>query len=163
MPGWSLATQNAMPHAYKAGSQTELLRAQIAAMPEGGTFAMVAPPNPYRCPPGPYERVSMVAHYLSEHNPTARIMIVDPKETFSKQALFEDGWSRHYPGMIERIGPDFGGDRVEVRPDTMEVVIDGQAESVDVCNVIPAQQAGGILHSRPGWWKTTGPRWCRRR
>ncbi|MFO7921533.1 NAD(P)/FAD-dependent oxidoreductase [Rhodobacteraceae bacterium W635] len=146
VPGWSLATQNAMPHAYKAGSQTELLRAQIAAMPEGGTFAMVAPPNPYRCPPGPYERVSMVAHYLNEHNPTARILIVDPKETFSKQALFQDGWSRHYPGMIERIGPDFGGDRVEVRPDTMEVVIDGQAESVDVCNVIPAQQAGGILH-----------------
>lgn len=147
VPGWSLAAQNAMPHAYKAGSQSELLRAQIEAMPEGGTFCMVAPPNPYRCPPGPYERVSMVAHYLSANNPTARILIVDPKETFSKQGLFEDGWARHYPGMIERIGPDFGGANVEVRPETMEVVIDGAAESVDVCNVIPAQQAGGILHT----------------
>ena len=68
-----MATQNAMPHAYKAGSQTELLKAQIAAMPEGGTYAMIAPPNPYRCPPGPYERVSMVAHVLKGSNPTAKI------------------------------------------------------------------------------------------
>ena len=147
VPGWSVAAQNRMPHAYKAGSQTELLRAQIEAMPEGGTFCMVAPPNPYRCPPGPYEQVSMVAHYLSANNPTAKILIVDPKESFSKQALFEDGWDRHYPGMIERIGPDFGGGNVEVRPETMEVVIDGEVEQVDVCNVIPAQQAGTILHT----------------
>lgn len=147
VPGWSTAAQNAMPHAYKAGSQTELLRAQLANMREGGTFAMVAPPNPYRCPPGPYERVSMVAHYLSQNNPTARILILDPKENFSKQALFEDGWARHYPGMIERIGPDFGGGNVEVRPDSMEVVVDGQVEAVDVCNVIPAMQAGSILQN----------------
>ena len=57
VPGWSLAAQNAMPHAYKGGSQTQLLQAQLAAMPQGGTFAMVAPPNPYRCPPGPYEPI----------------------------------------------------------------------------------------------------------
>ncbi|MEC8196502.1 MAG: FAD-dependent oxidoreductase, partial [Pseudomonadota bacterium] len=62
--GWDVSAQNKMPHAYKAGSQSELLKAQLAAMPEGGVFAMVAPPNPYRCPPGPYERVSMVAHFL---------------------------------------------------------------------------------------------------
>ncbi len=144
VPGWSLAAQNAMPHAYKAGSQTQLLRAQIAAMPEGGTFAMVAPPNPYRCPPGPYERVSMVAHMLRETNPTARILIADPKESFSKQALFEDGWERHYPGMIQRIGPDFGGGSVEVDAQAMTLSIDGQVENVDVCNVIPAQRAGSI-------------------
>ncbi|MBL3566953.1 FAD-dependent oxidoreductase, partial [Rhodovulum sulfidophilum] len=110
----------------------------------GGVFCMVAPPDPFRCPPGPYERVSMVAHVLKESNPTAKILIVDPKENFSKQALFEDGWARHYPGMIQRIGPDFGGANVEVRPDSMEVVIDGMAETVDVCNVIPAQKAGHI-------------------
>lgn len=85
VPGWDLSAQNAMPHAYKGGSQTELLRAQIMAMPEGGTFAMVAPPNPYRCPPGPYERVSMVAHVLKEVNPTAKILVADPKPNFSKQ------------------------------------------------------------------------------
>ncbi len=144
VPGWSVAAQNAMPHAYKAGSQTQLLKAQIAAMPEGGTFAMIAPPNPYRCPPGPYERVSMVAHVLSQSNPTAKILIVDPKENFSKQGLFEEGWEHHYPGMISRIGPDFGGDVVEVRPDSMEIVIDGEVEKVDVANVIPAQKAGRI-------------------
>lgn len=145
VPGWSTAAQNAMPHAYKAGSQTQLLKSQIEAMPEGGTFAMVAPPNPYRCPPGPYERVSMVAHMLRDINPTARILIADPKETFSKQGLFEDGWQRHYAGMIERIGPDFGGDTVEVDPAAMTLSIDGQVENVDVCNVIPAMRAGNIV------------------
>ncbi|QCO55654.1 NAD(P)/FAD-dependent oxidoreductase [Pseudorhodobacter turbinis] len=144
VPGWSLAAQNAMPHAYKGGSQTQLLKAQLAAMPEGGTFAMVAPPNPYRCPPGPYERVSMVAHHLKSHNPTAKILILDPKEGYSKQALFEEGWDKHYPGMITRIGPDMGGNMLEVRPDAMEFVVDGEVEKVDVCNVIPAQRAGNI-------------------
>ncbi|NBR90445.1 MAG: NAD(P)/FAD-dependent oxidoreductase [Rhodobacteraceae bacterium] len=145
VPGWSVdAHAEIMPHAYKAGPQTQLLKAQIEAMPQGGTFAMIAPPNPYRCPPGPYERISMVAWLLSQKNPTAKILIVDPKEKFSKQGLFEDGWSRHYPGMVERVGPDFGGDKVEVRPDTMEVVIDGSAQKVDVCNVIPGQMAGKI-------------------
>ncbi|WP_136637277.1 NAD(P)/FAD-dependent oxidoreductase [Pseudooceanicola onchidii] len=144
VPGWDVTTQNRMPHAYKAGSQSELLKAQIEAMPEGGVFAMVAPPNPYRCPPGPYERVSMVAHVLKEKNPTAKILIVDPKEKFSKQGLFEEGWAKHYSGMIDRIGPDFGGDKVSVDADAMTVTIDGAVEKVDVCNVIPAMKAGLI-------------------
>jgi len=147
VPGWSLAAQGKMPHAYKGGTQAQLLKAQVAAMPEGGTFAMVAPPNPYRCPPGPYERISMVAHMLKTTNQTAKILLVDPKESFSKQGLFEDGWQRHYPGMITRIGPDFGGDIVEVDPDAMTVSIDGVVENVDVCNVIPAQQAGLIAQA----------------
>ena len=145
VPGWDVTSQNAMPHAYKAGSQTELLKAQIMAMPQGGLFAMVAPPNPYRCPPGPYERVSMVAHLLKQHNPTAKILIADPKPKFSKQALFQEGWSEHYDGMIEWVGPDFGGNNVEVRPDAMELVIDGEVNKVDVCNVIPAMKAGRIV------------------
>ena len=144
VPGWDLSAQNAMPHAYKAGSQTELLKAQIMAMPEGGVFCMVAPPNPYRCPPGPYERISMVAHQLKANNPTAKILIVDPKEKFSKQGLFEEGWQNHYGGMIDRIGPDFGGNNVEVDPGAMTVNIDGSVENVDVCNVIPAMKTGRI-------------------
>ncbi len=156
VPGWDASVQHLMPHAYKAGSQSELLKAQIEAMPEGGTFIMVAPPNPYRCPPGPYERVSMVAHKLKAENPTAKILIVDPKEKFSKQALFEEGWQAHYSGMIDRIGPDFGADNVEVRADTMEVVIDGEVEKADACNVIPAMRAGHIaqvagLTNEAGW------------
>ncbi|WP_028030229.1 NAD(P)/FAD-dependent oxidoreductase [Gemmobacter nectariphilus] len=142
--GWSLADAEVMPHAYKAGPQTQLLKRQIEAMPQGGTFAMVAPPNPYRCPPGPYERISMVAWWLKQHNPTAKILLIDPKDKYSKQALFEEGWQKHYPGMVERIGPDMGGNAVEVRPASMEVVIDGEAEKVDVCNVIPGQMAGKI-------------------
>ncbi|MDU8942681.1 NAD(P)/FAD-dependent oxidoreductase [Ovoidimarina sediminis] len=142
--GWDVTAQNAMPHAYKGGSQSELLKAQLLAMPEGGTFAMVAPPNPYRCPPGPYERISMVAHYLKTNNPTAKILIADPKESFSKQALFEEGWMAHYGGMIERIGPDFGGDIVSVDPAAMTLTIDGEVTEVDVCNVIPAMKAGRI-------------------
>ena len=144
VPGWSIADQDVMPHAYKGGTQAQLLKAQIMAMPEGGTFAMVAPPNPYRCPPGPYERISMVAHALSQNNPTAKILLVDPKPGFSKQALFEEGWLKHYSGMIERIGPDFGAENVSVDPAAMTVDIDGMIEEVDVCNVIPAQKAGRI-------------------
>ncbi len=142
--GWDLSSQNAMPHAYKGGSQTELLKAQIMAMPQGGTYAMVAPPNPYRCPPGPYERISMVAHTLKEVNPTAKILIADPKEKFSKQGLFEEGWNDHYAGMIERVGPDFGGADVVVDPAAMTLSIDGDVNNVDVCNVIPAMKAGRI-------------------
>jgi len=131
--GWDLSSQNAMPH-----------KAQLMAMPEGGTFAMVAPPNPYRCPPGPYERVSMVAHFLKNNNPTAKIIVADPKPKFSKMALFQEGWADNYEGMIDWIGSDFGGDSVSVDPNAMTVTIDGEVTNVDVCNVIPAMKAGRI-------------------
>ena len=144
VPGWDLSAQNAMPHAYKAGSQTELLKAQVMGMREGGLFVMVAPPNPYRCPPGPYERISMIAYTLKQTNPTAKILIADPKESYSKQALFEEGWQNHYGGMVERIGPDFGGGNVSVNAADMTVDIDGSVEQADVVNVIPAQKAGRI-------------------
>jgi NADPH-dependent 2,4-dienoyl-CoA reductase/sulfur reductase-like enzyme len=133
-----------MPHAYKAGSQSELLKAQLTAMPQGGVYAMVAPPNPYRCPPGPYERVSMVAHYLKANNPTAKIIIADPKPKFSKMALFQEGWANHYDGMIDWIGSEFGGDNVSVDAAAMNITIDGEVTKVDVCNVIPAMKAGRI-------------------
>ena len=142
--GWSVSAQNKMPHAYKAGSQTELLRAQILAMPEGGLYAMVAPPNPYRCPPGPYERICMVAHLFKQHNPTAKILIADPKPKFSKMALFQQGWNDHYEGMVDWVGPDFGGGNVSVDSDAMTLTIDGEKNKVDVCNVIPAMKAGRI-------------------
>lgn len=144
VPGWDVSAQNKMPHAYKAGSQTELLKAQIEAMPEGGTFAMVAPPNPYRCPPGPYERISMVAHLLKQTNPTAKIIVADPKPKFSKMGLFQEGWANHYAGMVDWIGADFGGGNVEVNADEMTVTIDGEVTKVDACNVIPAMKAGRI-------------------
>lgn len=156
VPGWSIAAQTAMPHAYRAGSQTRLLRDQLMGMRDGGVFCLVAPPHPYRCPPGPYERICMVAHLLKQRNPRAKILLVDPKPKFPKQVLFEEAWQRHYSGMIERIGPDSGADRTSVDPDAMTVDIDGQPETVDVCNVIPAQKAGRIaevagLTDESGW------------
>ena len=142
--GWTINAQNKMPHAYKAGSQTELLKAQIEAMPQGGIFAMVAPPNPYRCPPGPYERISMTAHLLKAKNPSAKIIVADPKPKFSKMGLFQEGWGNHYSGMIDWIGSEFGGGNVSVDPDAMTVTIDGEVTKVDACNVIPAMKAGRI-------------------
>ena len=158
--GWDVTKQNKMPHAYKAGSQSELLKAQIESMPQGGVYAMVAPPNPFRCPPGPYERVSMVAHVLKEKNPTAKIIIADPKPKFSKMALFQEGWANHYDGMIDWIGPDFGGDAVEVNADEMTVSIDGEVTKVDACNVIPAMKAGRICEMAgitEGNWAPVNP------
>ncbi len=142
--GWDVSAQNTMPHAFKGGSQTELLKAQLVRMPQGGTFAMVAPPNPFRCPPGPYERVSMVAHYLKANNPTAKIIIADPKDKFSKQSLFQEGWADRYAGMVDWIGSDFGGGNVSVDPAAMTLTIDGEETKVNVCNVIPAMKAGRI-------------------
>ncbi len=154
--GWDVTAQTKMPHAYKAGTQTHLLKAQVEAMPEGGTFAMVAPPNPYRCPPGPYERVSMVAHVLKQRNPTAKILILDPKEKFSKQGLFMEGWENHYTGMVDWLTDEFTGGVQRVDPNTMEIVLEDETIKADVCNVIPAMQAGGIaqqagLTNDEGW------------
>ncbi|WP_193187555.1 NAD(P)/FAD-dependent oxidoreductase [Nisaea sediminum] len=144
VPGWDISAQNKMPHAYKAGSQTELLKAQVDSMREGGVFVMVAPPNPYRCPPGPYERVSMVAHVLKAKNPKAKILIFDPKDKFSKQGLFQEGWEARYPGMVDWLDASFTGPLQEARPDSMEVVVGGEVTKADVVNVIPAQKAGRI-------------------
>ena len=161
VPGWTMDDAQSMPHAYRAGPQTQLLARLLRDMPQGGLFAMVAPPNPYRCPPGPYERVSMVAHLFTRHNPTAKILIFDPKPAFAKQALFMEGWQHHYPGMVERIGPDFGGADVQLRPADRQVIVDGEAQPVDLCNVIPAQKAGMIadlagLTNDTGWAPVDG-------
>ena len=156
VPGWDLSAQNRMPHAYKAGSQTELLKRQVESMKQGGTYVMVAPPNPYRCPPGPYERVSMVAHVLKQKNPKATILVFDPKKKFSKMGLFQEGWEKHYPGMIEWLDASFTGKLDEVRPNQMEVVVGGDVTKADVCNVIPAMKAGRIVDmagiaNKKGW------------
>lgn len=147
VPGYGVEAANKMPHAWKAGSQTELLKAQVEAMPEGGKFVMVAPPNPFRCPPGPYERVSMVAHVLKQKNPTAKIIVIDPKEKFSKQALFQAGWASHYEGMIEWLPASIAGKVTRIDPDAMEIHTDADVFKADVANIIPGQKAGHIATS----------------
>ena len=144
VPGYSAEAQTRMPHAWKSGTQVKVLRDQVMNMKQGGTFVMVAPPNPYRCPPGPYERVSMIAHTFSQVNPTAKIIILDPKEKFSKQGLFMAGWEKHYPGMIEWIDPATHGGILNVNAETMEIETDIDTFKADAACVIPGQRAGSI-------------------
>ncbi len=144
VPGWTLNNQTVMPHAWRGGPQVALLCAQLRTMPAGGVFVLIAPPAPYRCPPAPYERASMAAQLFKTMNPTAKIIIADPKAGFSKMDLFQSGWAEHTPGMIDWIGADFGGGRVRVDPQAMTVTIDGEKVKADVCNVIPAMKAGRI-------------------
>ena len=146
VPGWGREHEEAMPHAWKAGPQTELLRKRLEAVPDGGVIVMIAPPNPYRCPPGPYERVSMMAHVLKAAGKTkSKIVIIDPKETFSKQALFQEGWEKHYPGMVEWLGPKIheGVKSVDPKTNTVETGFETY-KNVALVNVIPKQTAGKI-------------------
>jgi len=156
VPGYSLAASKLMPHAYKSGTQVAQLRHMVMNMREGGTFLMVAPPNPYRCPPGPYERVSMIAHLLKRNNPSAKIIILDPKEKFSKQALFQEGWETHYPGMVNWIPASIYGEIESVNPETGEFTTGFDDFKADVASIIPAQTAGSIaiksgLTDESGW------------
>ncbi len=146
VPGWGKAHEDTMPHAWKAGPQTVLLKARLDAVPDGGVIVMIAPPNPYRCPPGPYERVSMMAHALKKAGKTkAKIVVIDPKKTFSKQGLFQEGWERHYPGMVEWMAPDIhsGLKAVDPASNTVETGFETYKHCALV-NVIPAQTAGKI-------------------
>lgn len=146
VPGWSEAAAQRMPHAWQSGAQTVRLNEQLALVPDGGLVVVIAPPNPYRCPPGPYERVSMMAHALTARGRGhARIVVIDPKESFSKQPLFQQGWERHYPGMIEWLPPMIhdGVRRVDVATMTVETGFETY-RNCDLVNVIPRQVAGAI-------------------
>jgi len=159
--GYSEEAAQKMPHAWKAGEQTKILRSQLEAMDDGGVVLIVAPPNPFRCPPGPYERASQIAWYLKENKPKSKVMILDSKQKFSKQGLFTQGWERLYgfgteDSMIEWLpGPD--NTVVSVDAGAMSVENDfGDTVEGAVINVIPPQAAGQIaidagLADDSGW------------
>ena len=130
-----------IPHAWKAGPQTLLLRKQLEAMPDGGVCAIVAPPNPFRCPPGPYERAAQIALYFSHHKPKSKVMIYDAKDAFSKQGLFQAGWKEHYGDMIEWIPAAAGGNIEAIDADAMTLVGPVADFEADVINLIPSQRA----------------------
>ena len=143
VPGYSEAAAEVMPHAWKPGPQTQLLVKKLNALKDGDQIVMIAPPNPYRCPPGPYERVSMFAHVLKKKGFTkSRIVILDPKPSFSKQGVFAEGWEKHYPGMIEWQDPKIHGGIKGVDAKTGEVKTDFTNYKPALVNVIPAQWAG---------------------
>lgn len=156
LPGYTEAAAEKMPHAWKAGAQTTLLRRQLEAMEDGGVVVMSAPANPFRCPPGPYERASLIAHYLKTKKPKSKLLLLDAKDAFSKQRLFQDAWKKLYPGLIEWVSLSQGGKVNSVDPATLELSTDFAKHKAAVANVIPPQKAGAIaaqagVADRTGW------------
>lgn len=160
--GYDEAASEIMPHAWKAGAQTLLLRKQLEAMPDGGVVLIAAPADPFRCPPGPYERASLIAHYLQQSKPKSKILILDAKDKFSKQPLFQDAWDQLYPGMIEWMPGSQGGKVTRVDVKQMTAYVDNSAHKADVINIIPPQKAGAIAHtaglSNESGWCPVDPR-----
>ena len=159
--GYSSAMAEKFPHAWQAGPQTLLLAKQLQSMPDGGVVLIAAPPDPYRCPPGPYERASMMAYWLRQHKPRSKIIILDPKRSFSKQALFEVGWAKHY-------GYGTSNSLIEWHSlaDNPVVLLDKSKKTLitdfgdrfrgDVLNIIPPQVANDLarqshLTDSDGW------------
>lgn len=155
--GMSEAAAQTIPHAWKAGPQTTLLKKQLSAMRNGGVCIIVAPPNPFRCPPGPYERAAQIALYLKQHKPKSKVLILDAKDAFSKQKLFEEGWKRNYGDMIEWVSAASGGAIEAIDP--KKRVLTGAVEQFkgDVVNLIPAQKAAALAESA-GLTDASG--WC---
>lgn len=145
------------PHAWKAGEQTLLLRQQLQAMPDGGLVVMSVPPAPFRCPPGPYERASLIAQYLKNQKPKSKLLILDAQDQFSKQPLFEEAWAELYPGIVERRGAQDFGRVISVDADARTLATEFESFTADVANVIPPQKAGAIADIA-GVSDATG--WC---
>jgi NADPH-dependent 2,4-dienoyl-CoA reductase/sulfur reductase-like enzyme len=157
LPGYDEAASQMMPHAWKAGAQTLLLRKQLEAMEDGGTVAIAIPANPSRCPPAPYERASLVAHYLKTKKPRSKVLVLDAKDNYSQQRLFETAWKELYGDMIERIALSQGGRVTSVDAATKTIVTEFGNYTPDVANVIPPQRAGRIAEVA-GVADATG--WC---
>ncbi len=154
--GYDEAAAQKMPHAWKAGAQTVLLRRQLQAMDDGGLVVMSSPPNPFRCPPGPYERASLIAYWLKIWKPKSKLLLLDAKDAFSKQRLFQNGWAELYPGMVEWVPLSQGGKVTSVDPATLTLTTEFASHKAAVANVIPPQKAGAIaaqagVADRTGW------------
>ena len=156
IPGYNEAAADRMPHAWKAGAQTLLLRRQLEAMDDGGLVMISAPPNPFRCPPGPYERASLIAHYLKTKKPKSKLIILDAKDAFSKQRLFQNAWKELYPDLLEWVPLSAGGKVTAVELESNTFITDFSRHKAAVANVIPPQKAGRIVElagvtDRTGW------------
>ncbi len=156
--GMSAGDAAIIPHAWKGGPQTTLLKKQLTSMRDGGVVIIAPPENPFRCPPGPYERISLIAHYLKQHKPKSKILVLDAKDKFSKQALFKQAWQALYPGMVEWVGGSDGGriDEIDVATRTLYTE-SGETHKADVVNFIPPQKAAELVH-RAGLTNADG--WC---
>jgi NADPH-dependent 2,4-dienoyl-CoA reductase/sulfur reductase-like enzyme len=163
LPGYDEAAAEVMPHAWHGEAQALLLRRQLEAMEDGGTVVMTVPANPYRCPPGPYERASLVAHYLMAKKPRSKLIVLDAKDAFSKQRLFEAAWAELYPGRIEWVPLSSGGKVTEVDASAKALVTEFGRQEASVSNVIPPQRAGRIAARPASPTGAAGVRWTRTR
>jgi sulfite dehydrogenase len=157
IPGMKSAdAQNRVFHAWKAGPQTVALRKQLEAMPDGGVFVFQFPMAPYRCPPGPYERVCQVADYFKRAKPKSKIIVLDANpDIVSKKGLFLAAWNGMYKGMID-YRPNSELADVDVKGMTVKLTFDNVKG--DVLNVVPPHRAGDIA-SKAGLI-TANQRWC---
>jgi sulfide dehydrogenase [flavocytochrome c] flavoprotein chain len=146
-----------LPHAWQGGAQTALLAAQLHSLRDGDTFAISVPPGLIRCPPGPYERASLIAHWLKQHRRRCKVLIFDSNNHFPRQDLFTDLWNQRYRGMIEWIPPSEGGEITRVDAATRTLFSSSGAHRVAVANVIP-RQAPGQLATAAGL--ASGHGWC---
>lgn len=160
--GYDTAATQAMPHAWQAGAQTQLLARQLHAIADGGTIGISVPAGLMRCPPGPYERASLIAQWLKRRRPRCKVLIFDANNHFPRQDVFSAAWRELYPGMIEWIAPADGGaiTRVDVATNTLYSA--SGAHRVAVANVIPPQAPGQLaldtgLASGHGWCPVTPP------
>jgi sulfite dehydrogenase len=143
-------------HAWKAGEQTIALRRQLEAMRDGGVYVLSIPVAPYRCPPGPYERASMVAAYFRQAKPRSKVLILDANpDVTSKGGLFKAAWKDLYSGIIEFRG---NARAVGVDAKTMTVKLEVEDVKGDVLNVVPPHGAGDI--ARKAGLITHNNRWC---
>ena len=159
--GYDLSASHIFPHAWQAGSQTLLLGRQLEAMEDGGLVVISVPETPYRCPPGPYERASLIAHYLKTRKPKSKVLVLDAKDSFTKDTLFLAAWKQMYPGLLEWVPGAQGGRVIQV--DTRAGIVRTEFDEYTpaVANIVAPQRAAAIarvagLDAGMGWCPVHG-------
>ena len=159
--GYDAEATTVFPHAWQAGSQTLLLGRQLEAMEDGGLVVISAPETPYRCPPGPYERASLIAHYLKTRKPKSKVLVLDAKDSFTKDRLFLAAWQRLYPNLLEWVPGAQGGRVIQV--DTRAGIVRTEFDEYTpaVANIVAPQRAAAIaraggLDAGAGWSPVLG-------
>jgi NADPH-dependent 2,4-dienoyl-CoA reductase/sulfur reductase-like enzyme len=154
--GYDRSAAEAMPAAFNNAAEIMVLRRQLEAMQDGGTVVITSPVNPARCPPAPYERASLIAHFLKTKKPRSKVIVLDQKENFTMQKLFEAAWQELYPGLIEWVGLSNGGALSQIEASTKTISTDFDKYQAAVASIIPTQKAGraaDLAHvaDRTGW------------
>lgn len=156
LEGYDKAAMAVMPPAFTSNGEVEVLRRQLEAMNDGEAVIITVPVNPARCPPAPYERASLIAHYLKSKKPRSKVIVLDAKDSFTMQKLFQAAWQELYPGRIEWVGLSDGGAPTRVDVKTRTVTADFDKFTGGVVNIIPPQRAGHAaklagVADRTGW------------